>query len=326
MALKVVGVVRLVGSALVVAIMTAFLSQAQGSPVEPGESNLAPYLATGSPARKVTKVTLWYRNFDSPAVRQLVTLALDKTPEYGPYLLTRSMEMGQGRVVRELTRAEPSPLVDMANIAASIERENRLVAIPIPIDGGLLGLRICVVRSQDMARFKEVKTVADFARLELTIGQGTHWPDTQVLRANGVEVITDARFETLFRMLRNERFSCFARGINEVLHDLEALGSEDLSIEPDLLLAYPMPSYFFFADHQHELAHRVQLGMERAIVDGSFAGYLRTHYLEAVTSLRLENRRVLVLENPYLTEDSAAIWRRALSTLRSRIELAHPVR
>lgn len=261
---------------------------------------------------------LWYRNYDSPPVIALIRLALDETPEYGPYTISRSVVMGQGRAVRELSESHKN-FVTIANVATSLERERELMAIPIPIDGGLLGLRVCVIKKTNQAKFRNIQSLDDLTQRGIRIGQGRHWPDTPILRANGVEVITNTRFETLFRMLESERFDCFARGVNEVLFDLDKIRDSNLMIEPDLLIAYPMPSYFFVAPDDQETAMRIQLGMERAIRDGRFAKYLKRFYLAAVNSLDLEQRTVLVLNNPLLSDDSRAIGRKALSTLKQRI-------
>lgn len=262
---------------------------------------------------------LWYRNFDSPAIHALVDLALRKTPEYGNYRLIRSEELSQGRVLRELSKQQ-SGLVDIANVATSQERENFLTAIPIPIDGGLLGFRVCVVLPENLPRFENVKTLDDLNASGIRIGQGSHWPDTAILRANGVPVVTHARYEILFAMLRSERFECFARGVGEVLYDLEIENDPNLVIEPNLLLAYAMPSYLFVAPQDRETAHRLQLGMERAILDGSFAEFLSNYYGRAVRALNLSRRQVLILTNPFLSEDSERVGRRTLEALSRRLD------
>lgn len=263
---------------------------------------------------------LWYRNYDSPAINALVNLALNKTPEYGPFRLIRSRELSQGRVLRELSRNR-SRLVDIANVATSREREAFLTAVPIPIDGGLLGFRVCVVRPESLPLFERIRSVEDLADSNIRLGQGTHWPDTEVLRANDIQVVTHTRYEILFSMLRNDRFECFARGASEVLYDLTIEADPNLVIEPNLLLAYAMPSYLFVAPEDQQTAHRLQLGMERAILDGSFAEFLRVYYGRAVRELNLPNRRVLVLENPYLSEESETVGRRTLDSLRRRLDL-----
>lgn len=285
--------------------------------VGPGVSVTSAYSTADNP---VTEYRLWYRNYDSPPIRALVALAFDKTPEYGPYRITRTLEMAQGRVIRELEQ-QRSTLVDLANVATSGEREKDLRAIPIPIDGGLLGLRVCVVLKESLPMFEGIRSLDDLQRADIRIGQGTHWPDSSILQANGVTVVTHSRYEILFRMLENHRFECFARGVSEVLFDLALENDMDFVIEPDLLLTYPMPSYFFVSRDNHETAQRLQLGMERAIYDGSFGDYLNRYYGRAIDELGLDSRNVLVLDNPFLTGESWTIGRQTLRELRRRIRL-----
>lgn len=263
---------------------------------------------------------LWYRNYDSPAIRALVELALRKTPEYGSFRVVRSEELSQGRVLRELGNGR-SRLVDIANVATSVERETFLTAIPFPVDGGLLGFRVCVVLPETLPKFAGIENLEDLRNRHIRIGQGSHWPDTPVLESNGIQVVTHSRYEILFGMLRNERFECFARGVSEVLYDLEMERDSNLVIEPNLLIAYPMPSYLFVGPNDQETAHRMQLGIERAIHDGSFSQFLRNYYASAVKALNLERRRVIALDNPFLSEESRSIGRRALENLRRRLDI-----
>lgn len=263
---------------------------------------------------------LWYRNYDSPAIHALVELALQKTPEYGDFRIIRSEELSQGRVLRDLSN-DQSRLVDIANVATSAERENVLTAIPFPVDGGLLGFRVCVVLPESLPKFAGIENLEDLRASQIRIGQGSHWPDTPVLEANGIPVVTHSRYEILFGMLRNERFDCFARGVSEVLYDLEMEQDPNLVIEPNLLIAYPMPSYLFVGPEDQEIAHRLQLGIERAIHDGSFSEFLKSYYARAVRHLNLDRRRVIALENPFLSEESRYVGRSTLENLRRRLDL-----
>lgn len=265
------------------------------------------------------EITLWYRNYDSPAIRSLVELALDKTPEYGSYTLLRSTEISQGRALLELTRPEQR-ILDVANVATTAEREATLYPIAVPVDGGLLGFRVCLVKPDQLERFKGIRSIDDLRESGIRIGQGTHWPDTPILEANGLRVITHPRFEVLFEMLRNRRFDCFARGISEVMFDLEHNRVDDLVVEPTLLFAYPLPSYLFAAREDHDTAHRLQLGIERALNDGSFAEYLRHSFGRAIKELNLGARTVVTLDNPYLSGESDSIGRHTLEEFRRRIE------
>ncbi|MBJ6137872.1 hypothetical protein JAO79_10085 [Marinobacter litoralis] len=277
---------------------------------------LAPELAVSAESKDYI---LWYRNYDNPAIHTLVDLAFRKTPEYGSFRLIRSEELSQGRALRELA-SNNSKLVDIANVATSPERENALNHIPVPVDGGLLGFRVCLVLPENLRKFQGITNIADLYSRHIRIGQGAHWPDTPILRSNGVRVITHTRYEILFGMLQNQRFECFARGISEVMFELEREDAKGLVVEPTLLLAYPMPSYLFVSPEDHETAHRLQLGLERAIKDGTFATYLKQSFGESVARLDLNRRTVIALENPLLTDDSEYVARRILDNLKRRID------
>jgi len=263
---------------------------------------------------------LWYRNYDSPAIYALVNLALRKTPEYGEFRILRSRELSQGRALRELERGDHR-LVDIANVATSAERESVLTPVPIPVDGGLLGFRVCVIMPESLPLFQGIHSLADLRESGVRIGQGDHWPDTPVLKKNEISVITHSRYEILFGMLRKKRFDCFARGVSEVANDLQLENDPELIIEPGLVLAYPMPSYLFVGPDDQVTAHRLQLGMERAIRDGSFSVFLDRYYGAAVKNLDLGRRTIIVLDNPFLSEESSNVGRQTLNNLRWRIEM-----
>lgn len=263
---------------------------------------------------------LWYRNYDSPAIYALVALALEKTPEYGEFRIVRSRELSQGRALRELERGDHR-MVDIANVATSAERELFLAPVPIPVDGGLLGFRVCIVKPESLPLFRNIHSLSDLRESGIRIGQGTHWPDTPILRENDIPVVTHSRYEILFGMLRKNRFDCFARGVSEVINDLAIENDPELTIEPNLVLAYPMPSYLFVGLDDLPTAHRLQLGMERAIRDGSFGVFLQRYYGSSVSALNLDKRTMIVLNNPFLSGESNNVGRQTLNNLRWRLEL-----
>lgn len=267
-----------------------------------------------------TDVLLWYRNFDSPAIRGLLDLALAKTPEYGSYTILRSREMNQGRALREMAN-DNSRVVQVANVATSPEREDNLLAVSIPIDGGLLGYRVCVTTPSQLPRFQDIKRLADVRERRIRFGQGRHWPDTRILEANGLDVVTDTRFENLFGMLKSGRFDCFARGVSEVLYDLDLAGDPELVIEPNLLFTYTMPSYFFVGRNDFPLAVRIQLGLERALHDGSFLTYLNLYFTQPLKALNLSERRIFHLGNPWLPGGQKGLSKDVLQQMKVGIQL-----
>jgi hypothetical protein len=273
-------------------------------------------------ASQAREYTLWYRNYDNRATLALVKLALSHTPEYGEFSIRRSKELTQGRALKELADTRSSTRLDIANVATTAEREDELNEIPVPVDGGLLGFRVCLILPKNLEKFENVNSMKALRESNISIGQGAHWPDTAILKSNGIQVVTHTRYEILFGMLRNDRFDCFARGISEVLYDKEAHDPAEkaLVIEPHLLLAYPMPSYLFTAPDDSKTAQRLRVGLERAIQDGSFGDYLETWYGRPVAELGLDQRAVIILENPFLSEASRNVGRRALEDLDRRIK------
>ncbi len=280
--------------------------------------------ASGSPSPTADEdaqdVLLWYRNYDSPAIRGLLELALNKTPEYGPYHLVRSQEMNQGRALREMAR-DNRKAVQVANVATTPDREDNMLAVQIPIDGGLLGYRVCVTTPQMLDRFEGVERLADVRERHIRFGQGRHWPDTRVLEANGLDVVTHTRFETLFEMLDSGRFECFARGVSEVVYDLKLQKDPRFVVEPTLMFTYTMPSYFFVGSGDYPLAVRIQLGLERSIADGSFVEYLNRYFTEPLEALNLTGRRVFHLGNPWLPGGAYGISKDVLQNMKVQIQL-----
>ncbi|WP_429076555.1 hypothetical protein [Aeromonas veronii] len=236
----------------------------------------------------------------NPAVVQLLRLSLDLTvPEYGPYQLVSSPQMEQGRAVKELRSGE---LVQVGVFAPDGERERELLAIHIPLAKGLLGWRVCLVRQGDEGRFAAIGSLADWHRAGLAIGQHRSWPDTQLLRANGLKVTVGNLYEALFNMLRKKRFDCFLRSVIEIEDELRQ--HPDLAIEPCLVFRYPLALLFFVSPKYPELAQRIELGLQRARQTGDFDRIFEEGFGSTIRRLKLDERVRLELHNPDLPQPS----------------------
>ncbi len=232
----------------------------------------------------------------NPAVVQLLRLSLDLTvPEYGPYQLVSSPQMEQGRAVKELRSGE---LVQVGVFAPDGQRERELLAIHIPLAKGLLGWRVCLVRQGDEGRFAAIESLADWHRAGLSICQHRSWPDTQLLRANGLKVTVGNLYEALFNMLRKKRFDCFLRSVIEVEDELRQ--HPDLAIEPRLVFRYPLALLFFVSPKYPELAQRIELGLQRARQSGAFDRVFEEGFGSTIRRLKLDERVRLELHNPDL--------------------------
>jgi ABC-type amino acid transport substrate-binding protein len=244
------------------------------------------------------------RRFDYAT--DLLKLALSKVgPEHRVELA--EFPMNQERQILEL---ETGRTIDVAPMPSSAEREARLRAVYIPINRGVLGLRLGLVRKGDAAQFAGVNTLDDLKRLRLA--QGQYWPDTAILRANGIPVITGPSYEGLFKMLVGSRFDYFPRSVLEIWNE-QASNADALEVEPRIALYYPYyTSYFMLNRNNTRLAEIVRQGLEKAIADGSADRLFDQHFGERLRRAQLDKRVIIELRNPLVTPgtpvDRPELW------------------
>jgi hypothetical protein len=178
------------------------------------------------------------------------------------------------------------------------EREQQLRPIRIPLFKGLFGYRVLLIRKQEQARFDHINDIDDLAKL--LGGQGTHWPDTLILQANGLPLTTAETTESLFRMINAKRFDYFPRGVSEAWFELLQRKEANLVVEENLLLYYPTAIYFFVNKNNEALAQRIEKGMEVLIDNGKFDQFFYNHPRVSSGLERLKNRRIIYLKNPYV--------------------------
>jgi Bacterial extracellular solute-binding proteins, family 3 len=203
--------------------------------------------------------------------------------------------MNQERQVLEL---EAGRSIDVGPIPSSAEREARLLPIMIPLNKGVLGWRLGLVRKGENASFESVRTLDDLKHLR--IAQGQEWPDTRILQANGIEVITAPRYEGLFKMLVGRRFDYFPRSVMEIWDEQEN-NAGTLEVEPHVALHYFYDAYFMVNRRNTRLAHDIRSGLEKAIADGSFDRLFQQYHGERLRKAHLETRTVIELRNPLMT-------------------------
>lgn len=236
----------------------------------------------------------------------VLRVALQKTePRYGPFELHQSTHpMSSQRVAQELLM--PGGRINVFARATSVELERQFVPVRVPIDRGLLGYRLFLVRDADLPRFAAVRKLDDLRKLR--VGQGKDWIDVPILNNAGIEVIEGTSYPGLFAMLEAGRFDFFSRGIDEAQREFRERRKAypHMVIEPTLLLHYPLPVYFFTRrDAEGKLlARRIADGMEIMIRDGSLNALFQQYKGESIKAGALQNRRVLRIENPHLTPET----------------------
>jgi len=232
--------------------------------------------------------------------------ALERTVStHGSYSIAPWHEpMSVPRMLQEL--AAPNGHINVIARASDRELEARFQPVRIPIDRGLQGMRLLLVRKADLERFAAVRTLEDLRRF--SAGQGNIWIDSQVLNAAGISVVEAARPENLLGMLEAGRFDFFPRALDEAPFEYDAIqgARPGIVIEPTLMLRYPLPRYFFVRRDAEgdKLAERIRAGMEAMVRDGSLAALFRKHKGPLVERANLARRRIIDLPNPSLPPET----------------------
>lgn len=233
-------------------------------------------------------------------VRRLVELALNRTGGRAEVRLI-DLEMTQGRSLVELATGR-SPVDLMWTVTDRQRETGGLLPVRIPIDRGMMGWRLLLVRHTELPRWRRVRSAADLAGF--VGGQGHDWPDTAILRANGLQIGTSSSYEALFRMLSAGRIDYFPRSILEVDAELANGRHADLAIVPGLMLHYPAAAYFFVSPARPDLAAELRAGLDAAVADGSFQRLHREHYGALLKAHPVSPDRVIRLGNPLLPAET----------------------
>lgn len=221
-------------------------------------------------------------------------LALDKVGS--PLRIVPSRHpMEQQRALLSLEQGEA---VDVVWTMTSVERERHLLPVRIPLDKGLYGWRIALLRADRAELLGGVRTLDDLRSLRA--GQGHDWPDTEILRSQGLPVEVSSSYESLFLMLEARRFDYFPRAVLEAQDELRHNQARPLVADSHLALHYPTALYFFFSPRDPQLADTVRQGLELALADGSFERVFQQYHRADLRRARLGQRRIIELDNPLL--------------------------
>jgi hypothetical protein len=232
---------------------------------------------------------------------EILRTALERTKgKYGPYEMAVSERMTEQRQAFEMRNATGKLTVMYLSTTPAFEHD--LVPVRIPVDKNLGGYCVCLVRKESLSRFAGVRSVEDLK--QFTFGLGLGWVDVDILKKNGMRVVTGSDYDGLFDMLANRRFDIFLRAAVEVLGELEERRGKMpfLAIEPSICVYYPLPMYFWFpkTDDGRRLAERAREGMMGMIEDGTYDRIFWKYQKEKVERLDLRHRRILKLTNPYV--------------------------
>ncbi len=217
--------------------------------------------------------------------KQNITLELVDAPE----------NITQGRALKELNSPD---ILDLTWSVTTVEREQNLTPIRIPIYQGFIGWRVFVINKNNQEKFSAIDNVEQLSKL-LAI-QRFDWPDYQIFLENNLKVDGSLPFSQMYKAIESGLADYFPRSVLEVTRELNELNSDKLTIEQTLLLKYPSSYYFFVGKNNTELAECIEKGFEIALADGSYQLLFQQHFGPALDILNLNERKILYLSSSLL--------------------------
>ncbi|MBC3807314.1 hypothetical protein H8K52_08155 [Undibacterium seohonense] len=240
-------------------------------------------------------------------VSELLQLIIQHSPR--PYRLIYSKgRMEQGRSIYEMTK--PDGKIDLLWSMTTDTREKQLIPIRIPIDKGLIGWRISLIKEKNRSAFSKIKKAEDLK--PYTAGQGSSWPDVAILKANQLPVLTSIGYDSLFTMLAGERFDYFPRSVFEIWNELKSHHDQTIEVEQSFILHYPSACYIFITPRRPQVAEDLRQGFEKIIANGLFEKLFQHHNQENIERAKIKQRTVIQLNNPLLNINSMPLKRAEL--------------
>jgi hypothetical protein len=227
---------------------------------------------------------------------EMVRLSLEETrTKYGDYHLEPlAAILSSERARYELKRnTYPNLFITAGDIENQLD--NNLVAINFPMDLGTLGYRVCFVSPQAKVKVSQAKTIKDLQKF--TIGQGSGWPDIEILRHNGFRVVEVPLQSSLLKMVASGRVDLFCRGIGELKNEYDLnrhMGN--LEYDESFALMYPFKWNLYLNKNNTLAKERIEAGLKLALADGSLKRLWLKYYKESVEFANLKSRKIYYLE------------------------------
>jgi ABC-type amino acid transport substrate-binding protein len=274
--------------------------------IKPWRQILTLALLVTALSAQATDLAVVYNKSEQKFFMGLLQEALEHTKSDGAYTLKPTdTVVGATRQMDDI--AENTGTINIMTRGSNSEDEKKLLPIRIPLDKGLLGYRVPIVRKQDLPKFAAIQSVEELKQLRT--GQGTRWPDAKILAKAGFSMSNGTFSPGLLRMLNEKRFDMLPRATWEIeasLKEAEAQGLNDLVLEPTLAIYYPNPRIFMVSRKGNgpALAARVEKGLRAMIKDGSFDKAFNEFFGPALKSTNLRGRRIFRVDNALLSPET----------------------
>ncbi|PCK07133.1 MAG: hypothetical protein COA42_15835 [Alteromonadaceae bacterium] len=235
-------------------------------------------------------------------LKTLANAMLSSTSDvYGDYLLNYPEIMSGRRVRIEVAQGRRVHFEFYSSAGGEAEGEPG-TSVPIPLLGGVLGLRKAIVHRDNVEAFARLNSAKSLQ--SLVVGQGAQWPDNTIYKNAGIALVGAKEYDNLLPMLMRKRFDFLPLSIIEIDGVLEKQTTvfDALVVEDNTFIYYPIPTYIRVSDTQPELLGRLNLGLKRIQASGEFRAIMQKYIEPYVKGISAQQAKLFVLENPMLTE------------------------
>lgn len=233
--------------------------------------------------------------------QNILKLALEKTRQtYGDYQISFIDKIVTADRMRHMVTNGKYANIIWASVTP--ERKKAMRVIPVNLLRDFNNQRLLLVLDSNKYKFKNIKNLEDLKAFKT--GNGLHWTDTKIFKANGIKVSTSVHFDLLIKMLEAGRFDYISRGVHEISNDMRLYYGSDLAIAEGIVLKYKRPIlYSYFVNNSEELlAQRIEAGLKLMEEDGSFKQAFDNIASYKAGSKELEKvRHVIELDNSLTT-------------------------
>jgi len=231
---------------------------------------------------------------------KVLDLALSKLGKDYQIIGPKTQKINEGRGEHLVIEGR----LDLEFMSTTLHRESVMIPVKIPIYQGILGLRLLLAKPALNEKIRVIDSVKGLR--QFVGGHGELWGDLPVYAENDLKVVTSVHYNSLFKMLKGERFDYFHRGVNEIWDELGRYPN-DFVVVDDIMLFYPHPVYFFVSKHRPELAKKIERGLMIALEDKSYKALFQTYYENIITRAKLDARKLIILKNPIVPAGSPPI-------------------
>lgn len=187
-------------------------------------------------------------------------------------------------------------------------REGKSRMIPIPLDRGMLGYRLCLVLRNRQDLLANVKTAGDLK--DFVFGQGEGWMDVGIYNNAGIGTkwVRDWRNAEFVTQMEAGYIDIFPLGAEESLAILLPHFQKytpEIVADPYIVLSYPWYRFVWLsvrADNADEINAALTRGFGEIAKNGTFEELWRKHHRGLPDSF-FSGRRIIKLTNPYYGEE-----------------------